>query len=55
LRTVIPAERVFRLAGGHTWEVWTTGFDKILAKVDWQAEARSQESEARSQEPEDGW
>ena len=46
LRTVVPAERVFRLAGGHTWEVWTTGFDKILAKIDWQPEARSQKSGA---------
>jgi pimeloyl-ACP methyl ester carboxylesterase len=48
LRTVIPAERVFRLAGGHTWEVWTTGFDQILAKIDWQPEVRRQESEVRS-------
>jgi len=37
LTTVIPSERVFRLAGGHTWEVWTTGFDKILARINWKA------------------
>lgn len=37
LKTVIPSERVFQLAGGHTWEVWTTGFDKILAKINWKA------------------
>jgi pimeloyl-ACP methyl ester carboxylesterase len=33
LRTVIPSERVFQLAGGHTWEVWKAGFDKILARM----------------------
>jgi pimeloyl-ACP methyl ester carboxylesterase len=33
LRSIIPPERVFQLAGGHTWEVWTAGFRKILAKI----------------------
>jgi pimeloyl-ACP methyl ester carboxylesterase len=37
LTTVIPTERVFRLPGGHTWEVWTAGFDKILARINWKA------------------
>jgi pimeloyl-ACP methyl ester carboxylesterase len=36
LRGVLPPERIFRLSGGHTWEVWTTGFTKILAKIDWE-------------------
>jgi pimeloyl-ACP methyl ester carboxylesterase len=35
LRSALLPERVFRLTGGHTWEVWTTGFTKILAKMDW--------------------
>jgi pimeloyl-ACP methyl ester carboxylesterase len=39
LRSVIPPERVFRLKGGHTWEVWTTGFNVILAKIDWKGTA----------------
>jgi pimeloyl-ACP methyl ester carboxylesterase len=34
LKGVIPPECVFRLTGGHTWEVWTTGFTEILAKID---------------------
>jgi pimeloyl-ACP methyl ester carboxylesterase len=37
LATVIPSERVFRLGGGHTWDVWTTGFDKILANINWKS------------------
>ena len=36
LRGVLPTERIFRLSGGHTWQVWTTGFTKILAKIDWE-------------------
>jgi pimeloyl-ACP methyl ester carboxylesterase len=35
LRTVIPADRIFRLSGGHNWGVWTSGFTQILAKIDW--------------------
>jgi pimeloyl-ACP methyl ester carboxylesterase len=35
LKSLLPAERVFSLSGGHTWEVWTRGFAKILAKIDW--------------------
>jgi hypothetical protein len=35
LRALIPPERAFRLTGGHTWTVWTAGFDRILAKIDW--------------------
>ncbi len=31
---LLPPERVFRLKGGHTWEVWTKGFTEILAKID---------------------
>jgi pimeloyl-ACP methyl ester carboxylesterase len=32
---LIPAGCVFRLKGGHTWEVWTKGFTEILAKIVW--------------------
>ena len=32
---LIPPGRVFRLKGGHTWEVWTKGFTEILAKMVW--------------------
>jgi hypothetical protein len=39
LRSVIPPERVFRFKGGHTWEVWTMGFNVILAKIDWKGPA----------------
>jgi pimeloyl-ACP methyl ester carboxylesterase len=39
LRNVVPPERVFRLKGGHTWKVWTTGFNVILAKIDWKGAA----------------
>jgi pimeloyl-ACP methyl ester carboxylesterase len=39
LRSVIPPERVFRFKGGHTWEVWTMGFNVILAKIDWKGTA----------------
>jgi pimeloyl-ACP methyl ester carboxylesterase len=35
LSTVIPPERMLRLPGGHTWEVWTTGFDVILKRITW--------------------
>ena len=35
LRTVILPARFLRLTGGHTWGVWTAGFDQILAKIDW--------------------
>jgi len=35
LRSVISPSRIFRLKGGHTWDVWTTGFAKILASMDW--------------------
>jgi hypothetical protein len=35
LKSIIPEERLIRLSGGHTWEVWTAGFSKILAKTDW--------------------
>jgi hypothetical protein len=35
LKGLLPAERVFPLPGGHTWEVWTRGFAQILAKIDW--------------------
>jgi hypothetical protein len=35
LRRIIPPERVFQLAGGHTWEVWTAGFKEILARIHW--------------------
>jgi pimeloyl-ACP methyl ester carboxylesterase len=35
LKSLLPAERVIPLAGGHTWEVWTRGFAEILAKIDW--------------------
>jgi pimeloyl-ACP methyl ester carboxylesterase len=32
---LIPPGRVFRLKGGHTWEVWRKGFSEILAKIVW--------------------
>ena len=32
---LLPPERVFRLKGGHTWEVWRKGFTEILAKIVW--------------------
>jgi pimeloyl-ACP methyl ester carboxylesterase len=35
LSTVIPPERMFRLPGGHTWDVWKTGFDEILKRITW--------------------
>jgi pimeloyl-ACP methyl ester carboxylesterase len=35
LKSIIPEERLIRLSGGHTWEVWTAGFSKILAEIDW--------------------
>jgi pimeloyl-ACP methyl ester carboxylesterase len=35
LKNVIPAECVLKLKGGHTWDVWTTGFSEILARIDW--------------------
>lgn len=35
LKALIPAEHVFKLKGGHTWEVWTAGFLEILAKISW--------------------
>jgi len=35
LSTIIPPERILRLAGGHSWKVWKAGFDKILAKINW--------------------
>jgi pimeloyl-ACP methyl ester carboxylesterase len=35
LKNVIPAEFVLKLTGGHTWDVWATGFSEILAKIDW--------------------
>jgi hypothetical protein len=37
LKSAIPPECVFRFTGGHTWEVWTTGFTEILGKIDWKA------------------
>ncbi|MBV9106570.1 MAG: alpha/beta hydrolase [Verrucomicrobia bacterium] len=38
LKAILPAERVLKLKGGHTWEVWTSGFEEILAKIDWPAD-----------------
>jgi pimeloyl-ACP methyl ester carboxylesterase len=35
LRPLIPGERVVRLPGGHTWEVWIQGFTEILSKTAW--------------------
>ena len=35
LRSLIPGERVVRLPGGHTWEVWIAGFTEILTKIGW--------------------
>jgi hypothetical protein len=35
LKSLLPAERVLQLPGGHIWEVWTRGFAEILAKIDW--------------------
>jgi pimeloyl-ACP methyl ester carboxylesterase len=35
LRALLPPERILRLPGGHTWDVWTRGFVEILAKIDW--------------------
>jgi pimeloyl-ACP methyl ester carboxylesterase len=35
LRPLIPGERVVRLPGGHTWEVWILGFTEILSKIAW--------------------
>jgi pimeloyl-ACP methyl ester carboxylesterase len=35
LKSILPADRVIPLPGGHTWEVWTRGFAEILAKIDW--------------------
>jgi pimeloyl-ACP methyl ester carboxylesterase len=35
LKALLPPERVFRLPGGHTWDVWTRGYAEILAKIDW--------------------
>jgi hypothetical protein len=32
---LIPPGCVFRLKGGHTWEVWTKGFTEILATIVW--------------------
>lgn len=34
-KSLLPAERILPLPGGHTWEVWTRGFAEILAKIDW--------------------
>jgi hypothetical protein len=36
LKTVIPPQRIFRLPGGHTWDVWKTGFDEILRTINWE-------------------
>ena len=35
LRSLIPPDRVYRLPGAHTWNVWNRGFSDILAKIDW--------------------
>ena len=35
LRSLIPPERVLRLPGGHTWEVWIRGFNNILTEINW--------------------
>lgn len=35
LKSLVPPERIFPLPGGHTWDVWTCGFNEILAKIDW--------------------
>jgi pimeloyl-ACP methyl ester carboxylesterase len=35
LSTVLPPKRIFRLPGGHTWDVWKTGFDEILKRITW--------------------
>jgi pimeloyl-ACP methyl ester carboxylesterase len=35
LSAVLAPERVFRLPGGHTWDVWKTGFDEILKRITW--------------------
>ncbi len=35
LRSVLREERVIRLKGGHTWEVWKRGFTAILARIEW--------------------
>ena len=32
---LIPPRYVSRLKGGHSWEVWTKGFTRILAKIVW--------------------
>jgi len=39
LKSLLPADRVIPLPGGHTWEVWTMGFNVILAKIDWKGTA----------------
>jgi pimeloyl-ACP methyl ester carboxylesterase len=36
LRSVLSPSRVFKLTGSHTWDIWTKGFTKILANIDWQ-------------------
>jgi len=35
LKKVISPTRFLRLPGGHTWDVWASGFDQILAKINW--------------------
>jgi pimeloyl-ACP methyl ester carboxylesterase len=35
LKSLLPAERILPVPGGHTWDVWTRGFAEILAKIDW--------------------
>lgn len=35
LSTLLPPKRIFRLPGGHTWDVWKTGFDEILKRITW--------------------
>ena len=35
LSAVLAPERVFRLPGGHTWDVWKIGFDEILKRITW--------------------
>jgi pimeloyl-ACP methyl ester carboxylesterase len=36
LKSVLSPSHVFKLTGAHTWDIWTRGFTKILANIDWQ-------------------
>ena len=47
LQRLIPPEQIFRIPGGHTWEVWRRGFIDILAKIDWNRTLPSLGSEDR--------